>query len=45
MLAPGDRVPDASIWLAPREPGTTMSLAEDAPTLFVFFLFAWAKSQ
>ena len=45
MLVPGDRVPDVNVWLAPREPATTLSLVEDGPALFVFFLFAWAKSQ
>ena len=45
MLAPGDQVPDATVWLAPREPTKIAQLVDEAPALFLFFLFAWAKSQ
>jgi hypothetical protein len=43
LLAPGDRIPEARLWLAPREPTTMADLVEDAPALFLFFLFAWSK--
>ena len=44
MLAPGDRVPDATVWLGPREPMTMAALVEDRAALFVFFLFAWSST-
>jgi len=44
MLGVGDRIPDAQVWLAPREQTTTAALVEDAPALFVFFLFAWSST-
>jgi hypothetical protein len=45
MLAPGSQVPDATVWLAPREPTRIPGLVDEAPALFLLFLFAWAKSQ
>jgi hypothetical protein len=44
VLAPGQRIPDATVWLAPREPTTMNQLVEDAPALFLFFLFAWSST-
>lgn len=44
MLEPGDQVPDATVWMAPREPTTMAELVEGAPALFVFFLFAWSST-
>jgi peroxiredoxin len=44
MLAMGDRVPDATVWLAPREPVTVASLAEDMPILLFFYLFDWSST-
>jgi hypothetical protein len=44
MLAPGDRVPDATVWLAPREQVTIADLVEDRAGLFVFLLFAWSST-
>jgi hypothetical protein len=44
VLAPGDRVPDATVWLAPREPSTIAGLVEDGAALFLFFLFAWSST-
>jgi len=44
MLEPGDSVPDATVWMAPREPTTISALVEDAPALFLFFLFAWSST-
>ncbi|MEK6275212.1 MAG: hypothetical protein AABM30_07715 [Actinomycetota bacterium] len=44
MLEPGDQVPDATVWLAPREPTTTTELVSEAPALFFFFLFAWSST-
>jgi len=44
VLAPGDQVPDATVWTTPREPATISELVEDAPALFLFFLFAWSST-
>jgi hypothetical protein len=44
MLAPGDQVPDAIVWVAPREPTRIPKLVDDAPALFLFFLFAWSST-
>jgi len=44
LLTTGDRIPEAKVWLAPREPTTTTALVEDAPALFLFFLFAWSST-
>ena len=44
MLAPGDQIPAATVWMAPREPTTISSLVEEAPALFLFFLFAWSST-
>ena len=44
MLAPGDRVPDATVWLAPREQATIADLVKDRSALFVFLLFAWSST-
>jgi len=42
LLAPGDQVPDATVWLAPRETTQVTELVDEAAALFVFFLFAWS---
>jgi hypothetical protein len=44
MLGPGDPVPDATVWMAPRDPTTISALVQDAPALFLFFLFAWSST-
>ena len=44
MLEPGDQVPEATVWMAPREPTTIADLVENAPALFLFFLFAWSST-
>ena len=44
MLGPGDPIPDATIWLAPREQATIADLVEDRSALFVFLLFAWSST-
>ncbi len=44
MLAAGDQVPEATVWMAPREPATIAGLVENAPALFLFFLFAWSST-
>ena len=44
MLAAGDQVPEATVWMAPREPTTIADLVENSPALFLFFLFAWSST-
>jgi hypothetical protein len=42
VLAVGDQVPDAKLWLAPREPISLRELAEEGPVLVLFYLFDWS---
>jgi hypothetical protein len=44
VLAPGDQVPDATVWLAPRERATIADLVQDRAALFVFLLVAWSST-
>jgi len=44
MLQAGDRVPEATVWLAPREPVTIDELAADVPILLFFYLFDWSST-
>jgi hypothetical protein len=43
VLHAGDQIPEATVWMAPREPTTMAELVSDAPALFIFFLFAWSS--
>lgn len=45
MLQAGDHIPEAQIWLAPRESLGLHELVEEGPVLVLFYLFDWAKSQ
>jgi len=44
MLQPGDNVPDATVWMAPREPVICANLVAGRAALFFFFLFAWSST-
>jgi peroxiredoxin len=44
MLQVGDRVPDATVYLGPKEPLTLAELVEDGPKLLVFYLFDWSST-
>lgn len=44
MLDVGDRIPEATVWTAPREAATLSELAADGPTLFLFYLFDWSST-
>jgi len=44
MLGVGDRIPDAQVFLGPREPLTLRDLVEDGPKLLVFYLFDWSST-
>jgi peroxiredoxin len=42
VLAPGDRIPDAEVWLAPRKSISIRDLVEEGPVLLLFYLFDWS---
>ena len=44
MLGVGDRIPDASVWLAPRERVSLSELVAEGPVLFLFYLFDWSST-
>jgi hypothetical protein len=44
MLSVGDRVPMATVWLAPGEPASVGELGEGRPALLVFYLFDWSST-
>jgi hypothetical protein len=44
VLAVGDRLPEASVWTAPREQRRISELVADGPTLFLFYLFDWSST-
>ena len=44
MLAPGDPIPDANVWLAPRESISLRDLVEEGPVLLLFYLFDWSST-
>ncbi|HYX76750.1 MAG TPA: hypothetical protein VE757_06195 [Gaiellaceae bacterium] len=44
MLAAGHRIPDAEVWLAPRERVSLRALAAEGPVLIVFYLFDWSST-
>ena len=42
MLKPGDPIPDAYVWLAPRQSLSLRELVADGPVLVLFYLFDWS---
>jgi peroxiredoxin len=44
VLGIGDSVPDATVWLSPREPVSLRELAREKPLLIVFYLFDWSAT-
>jgi peroxiredoxin len=44
MLAVGDTVPDATVWLGPRETMTLREIAAEGPILLLFYLFDWSST-
>lgn len=44
MLGVGERMPEATVWTAPRELSRLADVASDAPALFVFYLFDWSST-
>ncbi len=44
MLGPGDAMPDATVFAAPREPVPLRRVVEDRPALLVFYLFDFSST-
>jgi hypothetical protein len=44
MLERGDRIPNATVHVAPTEQHTIAELLEDGPALFLFYLFDWSAT-
>jgi hypothetical protein len=44
VLGPGERVPDARVWAAPRQPVSLSELVAGGPFLLVFYLFDWSST-
>jgi hypothetical protein len=44
MLAVGDRIPDATVWLGPHERVSLPEVVEERPALFLFYLFDWSST-
>jgi len=44
VIEPGAKIPDARVWMAPREPVSCANLVAGRSALFVFFLFAWSST-
>jgi hypothetical protein len=44
VLAVGDQIPDARVWVAPREPVSLRELASEKPLLILFYLFDWSAT-
>ncbi len=44
MLAVGDSIPDARVWIGPREPVSLRDLATEKPLLLLFYLFDWSST-
>ena len=44
MLSVGDPIPDAAVWLGPREPVRLSALASEGPILLLFYLFDWSAT-
>ena len=44
MLGPGDTVPDATVWIAPRERAAVLELLGGRPALLLFYLFDFSAT-
>jgi hypothetical protein len=44
VLEAGDRMPDVTVWTAPRETSTTSELLAEGPLLLTFYLFDWSST-
>ncbi|HUK93983.1 MAG TPA: hypothetical protein VLU96_02890 [Gaiellaceae bacterium] len=44
MLGIGEQIPDAQVWLGPREQVSLRELAAERPLLLLFYLFDWSST-
>jgi len=44
MLAIGDRIPEAAVWVGPRERHTIAEVGDGGPVLLLFYLFDWSST-
>ena len=44
MLEPGQPIPDAMVWTAPREVASIREIVSDGAALLVFYLFDWSST-
>jgi hypothetical protein len=44
VLTEGDRLPEARVWLGPREQVSLAEIVADGPVLFFFYLFDWSST-
>ncbi len=44
MLGVGEQIPDAQVWLGPRERVSLRELAAEKPLLLLFYLFDWSST-
>jgi hypothetical protein len=44
VIQVGAPIPDATVWLRPREPVSLAELASGGPALFLFYLFDWSST-
>jgi hypothetical protein len=42
VLQVGERIPNAKVWLAPRESVSVRELVDEGPILVLFYLFDWS---
>ena len=44
MLQQGDRIPEATVWVAPRQPVSLSELVAEGPALLLFYLFDFSAT-
>jgi hypothetical protein len=44
MLQPGNSIPEATVWVGPREQHTIEEVVADGPILLLFYLFDWSST-
>ena len=44
MLRQDDSIPQATVWVGPREQHTIAEMVEDGPVLLLFYLFDWTST-
>ena len=44
VLEEGQRIPEAGVWLGPREQVTLGEIVDEGSALFFFYLFDWSST-